>query len=51
MNLNSIFEIRIIRCFIQTELFTDDRPEHGGGLIVYVKDGINNKRRYDLECE
>ena len=30
---------------------SEDRPEHGGGLIVYVKDDINCKRRLDLESE
>ena len=30
---------------------SDYRPEHEGGLIVYVNDRINCKRKYDPECE
>ena len=33
--------------FRKDRIISDDRSEHGGGLIVYVKDGINSIRRYD----
>ena len=50
-HMNSIFEVKNYQMFRKDRVISDDRPEHGGGLIVYVKDGINCKRRYDLECE
>ena len=37
--------------FRKDRCISEDRPERGGGLIVYVKNGINCKRRHDLECE
>ena len=49
--MNSIFEIRNDQMFRKDRIISNDRPENGGGLIVYVKDIINCKRRYDLECE
>ena len=50
-HMNSIFEVKNYQMFRKDRVISEDRPEHGGGLIVYVKDGINCKRRYDLECE
>ena len=50
-HMNSIFEVKNYQMFRKDRVISVDRPEHGGGLIVYVKDGINCKRRYDLECE
>lgn len=49
-HMNSIFEVKNYQMFRKDRVISEDRPEHGGGLIVYVKDGINCKRRYDLEC-
>ena len=50
-HMNSIFEVKNYQMFRKDRVISEDRPEQGGGLIVYVKDGINCKRRYDLECE
>lgn len=50
-HMNSLFEIRNYQIFRKDRVISTDRPEHGGGLIVYVKDGIKCERRYDLECE
>ena len=50
-HLNAIFEIKNYQMFRKDRTVSVERPEQGGGLLVYVKDGINCKRRYDLECK
>ena len=49
--MNSIFEIRNYQMFRKNRITSDDIPEHGGGLIVYVKDKMSCQRGYDLERE
>ena len=50
-HMNSFFKINNYQTFRKDRLISTDRPQHGGGLIVYVKDGIKCERRTDLECE
>ena len=49
-HMNALFEIKNYQMFRNTTVSVE-RHEQGGGHLVYVKDGINCKRRYDLECE
>ena len=50
-HMNNFFKINNYQTFRKDRLISTDRPQHGGGLIVYVKDGIKCERRTDLECE
>lgn len=44
------FQINNFQSFYRKDrILTTDRQEEGGGIIVYVKDGMNCKRRTDLE--
>ena len=50
-HMNSFFDINNYQTFRKDRIISTDRPQHGGGLIVYVKDGVKCERRTDLECE
>ena len=50
-HMNALFEIKNYQMSRKDRTVSVQRPEQGGGLLVYAKDGINCKRRYDLECE
>ena len=50
-HMNHIFEVKNYQMFRKDRTISEERPEQGGGLLVYVKEGINCKRRCDLECE
>ena len=42
--------IKNYQLFRKDRVISAGRPEQGGGIIVYVKDGIKCERRIDLEC-
>ena len=46
---SDFFKIRNYQLFRKDRIVSADRPEQGGGIIVYVKDEIKCERRYDLE--
>ena len=50
-HMNHIFEVKNYQMFRKDRTISEERPQQGGGLLVYVKEGINCKRRCDLECE
>ena len=48
---SNFFNIKNFQLFRKDRVISAVRPEQGGGIIVYVKDGIKYERRLDLECE
>ena len=48
---SNFFNIKNFQLFRKDRVISAVRPEQGGGIIVYVKDGIKCERRLDLECE
>ena len=47
---SKFFNINNFQLFRKDRVISAGRPEQGGGVIVYVKDGIKCERRIDLEC-
>ena len=47
---SNFFNIKNFQLFRKDRIISAGRPEQGGGIIVYVKDGIKCERRIDLEC-
>lgn len=48
---STFFTIQNYQLFRKDRITTPDRPEQGGGIIIYVKDAIRCERRCDLESE
>ena len=47
---SNFFNIKNFQLFRKDRVISAGRPEQGGGIIIYVKDGIKCERRIDLEC-
>ena len=48
---SNFFNVKNFQLFRKDRDISAVRPEQGGGIIVYVKDGIKCERRFDLERE
>ena len=51
MGLLGLIGIKNYQLFRKDRILSEDRPEQGGGIIVYVKNDIKCVRRSDLECD
>lgn len=48
---NHYFELNNYQLFRRDRIVSPDRPQQGGGILVYVKEEIKCERRLDLECD